>query len=162
MTTRELKTAIYAEMAQIKQHQRAIVKLKQDFIQSLPFKVGDYVVIFGRNFGWLTRIHVVDDAIDGNVLIRLMFNPRKEDGTRSLREQKLSVLWSRHDGQVQVIDADAYDKRHLLHPEYDHITRERCKQCRYCNRDVIKSCCSYFGRYIDEFDYACTNFEERK
>jgi hypothetical protein len=89
MTTRELKTAIYAEMAQIKQHQRAIVKLKQDFIQSLPFKVGDYVVIFGRNFGWLTRIHVVDDAIDGNVLIRLMFNPRKEDGTRSLREQKL-------------------------------------------------------------------------
>lgn len=101
MTKEELKVKVAKQLSIINDANDDICSYVNDYIESLPYKVGDKVscsrcdvcwiasIVPGRNYG----------CYNGEIEVRI--NPAKKDGTRSNRE---FVLWSMEIDSIKKID----------------------------------------------------------
>lgn len=66
-----------------------MLNLRKKFCNTLPFKVGDYVIFdsWMKRQGWITRM-IMNEFFDH---IYIYFNPPKKDGTPSKREELTSI-----------------------------------------------------------------------
>lgn len=91
MTKEELKAKVDKQLSIINDANDEICSYVNDYIESLPYKVGDKVSCSRCDVCWIKSI-VPDRGYRGyNGEIDVRINPAKKDGTRSNRE---FVLWS--------------------------------------------------------------------
>lgn len=91
MTKEELKVKVDKQLSIINDANDEICSYVNDYIESLPYKVGDKVSCSRFDICWITGI-VPERGYSGyNGEIEVRINPAKKDGTRSNRE---FVLWS--------------------------------------------------------------------
>ena len=86
MTKEELKAKVDKQQSIINDANDEICSCVNDYIESLPYKVGDKVSSSRCNVCWIASI-VPEKYINfftGNIEVRV--NPAKKDGTRSNRE----------------------------------------------------------------------------
>ena len=86
MTKEELKAKVDKQQSIINDANDEICSCVNDYIESLPYKVGDKVSSSRCNVCWIASI-VPEKYINfftGNIEVRV--NPVKKDGTRSNRE----------------------------------------------------------------------------
>lgn len=86
MTKEELKVKVAKQLSIINEANIEICSYVNDFIESLPYKVGDKVSCSRCDVCWITSI-VPERCYSGyNGEIEVRINPAKKDGTRSNRE----------------------------------------------------------------------------
>lgn len=91
MTKEELEAKVAKQLSIINDANDKICSCVNDYIESLPYKVGDKVSCSRCDVCWITSI-VPNRGYSGyNGEIEVRINPAKKDGTRSSRE---FVLWS--------------------------------------------------------------------
>ena len=91
MTKEELEAKVSKQLSIINDANDKICSCVNDYIESLPYKVGDKVSCSRCDVCWIARI-VPERGYSGyNGEIEVRINPPKKDGTRSNRE---FVLWS--------------------------------------------------------------------
>ena len=91
MTKEELKVKVDKQLSIINDANDEICSYVNDYIESLPYKVGDKVSCSRCDVCWITSI-VPNRGYGGyNGEIKVKINPAKKNGTRSNRE---FVLWS--------------------------------------------------------------------
>lgn len=101
MTKEELKAKVAKQQSIIKDANDEICSYVNDYIESLPYKVGDKVICSRYDVCWITSI-VPKRCYSGyNGKIEVKINPAKKDGTRSNRE---FVLWSMEVDSIKKID----------------------------------------------------------
>lgn len=86
MTKEELKAKVAKQRSIINDANDEICSCVNDYIESLPYKVGDKVSCLTCDVCWIASI-VPEKYINqftGNIEVRV--NPAKKDGTRSNRE----------------------------------------------------------------------------
>ena len=86
MTKEELKANVDKQQSIINDANREIYSCVNDYIESLPYKLGDKVSCIRCDVCWISSI-VPEKYISfftGNIEVRV--NPAKKDGTRSNRE----------------------------------------------------------------------------
>lgn len=86
MTKEELKVKIDKQLSIINDANDEICSYVNDYIESLPYKVGDKVSCSRCDVCWISSIR--PNGSTGFVEIRV--NPAKKDGTRSNRELVLN------------------------------------------------------------------------
>ena len=87
----ELQAKVAKQLSIINDANNEICSYVNDYIESLPYKVGDKVSCSRCDVCWIARI-VPERGYSGyNGEIEVRINPPKKDGTRSNRE---FVLWS--------------------------------------------------------------------
>lgn len=64
-----------------RQVEKQRAELKRQYIQSLPIKEGDKIALNGKFLGW----YVDADTAYNPMLLLIMYNPPKKDGSRSQR-----------------------------------------------------------------------------
>ena len=86
MTKEELKVKVAKQLRIIDDANNEICSYVNDYIESLPYKVGDKVSCSRCNVCWIESIVPERGYRDytGNIDVRI--NPAKKDGTRSNRE----------------------------------------------------------------------------
>ena len=89
MTKEELKVKVAKQLSIINDANDEICSYVNDYIESLPYKVGDKVSCSRCNVCWITSI-VPERGCGYNGEIEVRVNPSKKDGTRSNREFALS------------------------------------------------------------------------
>ena len=91
MTKEELKVKVAKQLGIINEANVEICSYVNDYIESLPYKVGDKVSCSRCDVCWIASIVPERGykGYNGNIEIRI--NPPKKDGTRSNRE---FLLWS--------------------------------------------------------------------
>lgn len=90
MTKEELKVKVAKQLSIIDDANNEICSYVNDYIESLPYKVGDKVSCSRCNVCWIKSI--VPKSYRGYTgKIEVRINPAKKDSTRSNRE---FVLWS--------------------------------------------------------------------
>ena len=101
MTKEELKVKVAKQLSIIDDANNEICSYVNDYIESLPYKVGDKVSCSRCDVCWIARIVPEQGykGYNGNIEIRI--NPPKKDGTRSNRE---FVLWSTEIDSIKKID----------------------------------------------------------
>lgn len=82
MTKKELKVKVAKQLSIINDANNEICSYVNDYIESLPYKVGDKVSCSRCDVCWIASIR--PNGSTGFVEIRV--NPAKKDGTRSNRE----------------------------------------------------------------------------
>ncbi len=98
MTKEELQKQV-SEWNNVKAHADEQVHVAvMDYINSLPYKVGDKVSTSRRDVCWIKSIR---PEKDGTGRIEVRINPAKKDGTRSNREW---VLWAFEVDSIKKID----------------------------------------------------------
>ena len=101
MTKEELKVKVAKQLGIINEANVQICSYVNDYIESLPYKVGDKVSCSRCNICWIASI-VPEKGYSGyNGEIDVIINPAKKDGTRSNREL---VLWSMEIDSIKKID----------------------------------------------------------
>lgn len=101
MTKEELKTKVAKQQSIIDDANNQIYSDVNEYIKSLPYKVGDKVSCSRCDVCWIKSI-VPDRGYRGyNGEIDVRINPAKKDGTRSNRE---FVLWSMEINSIKKID----------------------------------------------------------
>lgn len=91
MTKEELKVKVAKQLSIINDANDEICSYVNDYIESLPYKVGDKVSCSRCDVCWIKSI-VPETSCSGYTgEIEVRINPAKKDGTRSNRE---FVLWS--------------------------------------------------------------------
>ena len=90
MTKEELKVKVAKQQSIINDANVEICSCVNDYIESLPYKVGDKVSCSRCNVCWIKSIvpEISYRGYTGEIEVRI--NPAKKDGTRSNRE---FVLW---------------------------------------------------------------------
>lgn len=88
MTKQELKVKVAKQQSIIDDANNEICSYVNDYIESLPYKVGDKVSCSRCDVCWIASI-IPMKGYTGDIEVRI--NPAKKDGTRSNRE---FVLWS--------------------------------------------------------------------
>lgn len=91
MTKEELEAKVAKQLSIIDDANNEICSYVNDYIESLPYKVGDKVSCSRCDVCWITRIVPKRGYSGYNGEIEVRINPAKKDGTRSNRE---FVLWS--------------------------------------------------------------------
>ena len=101
MTKEELKAKVAKQLSIINDANDEICSYVNDYIESLPYKVGDKVSCSRCDVCWITSIvpKRCYRGYDGEIEVRI--NPAKKDGTRSNRE---FVLWSMVIDSIKKID----------------------------------------------------------
>lgn len=101
MTKEELKVKVAKQLSIIDDANNEICSYVNDYIESLPYKVGDKVSCYRCGVCWITSI--VIKRCYGNYTgeIEVRINPSKKDGTRSNRE---FVLLSMEVDSIKKID----------------------------------------------------------
>ena len=101
MTKEELKAKVAKQLSIINDANDEICSYVNDYIESLPYKVGDKVSCSRCDVCWITSIvpKRCYSGYDGEIEVRI--NPAKKDGTRSNRE---FVLWSMVIDSIKKID----------------------------------------------------------
>lgn len=92
MTKKELKVKVAKQLSIINDANNEICSYVNDYIESLPYKVGDKVSCSRCDVCWITSIVPGRCSRGYNGKIEVRVNPAKKDGTRSNRE---FVLWMR-------------------------------------------------------------------
>ena len=101
MTKEELKVKVDKQLSIIDDANNEICSDVKEYIESLPYKVGDKVSCSRCNICWIASI-VPEKGYSGyNGEIDVIINPAKKDGTRSNRE---FVLWSMEIDSIKKID----------------------------------------------------------
>lgn len=101
MTKEELKVKVAKQLNIINDANDEICSYVNDYIESLPYKVGDKVSCSRCDVCWIVSIAPERSYHDytGEIVVRI--NPTKKDGTRSNRE---FVLWSMEIDSIKKID----------------------------------------------------------
>lgn len=101
MTKEELEAKVAKQQSIINDANNEIWSYVNDYIESLPYKVGDKVSCSRCGVCWITSI--VPKRCYGNYTgeIEVRISPSKKDGTRSNRE---FVLWSMEIDSIKKID----------------------------------------------------------
>ena len=91
MTKEELKVKVVKQLSIINEANVEICSYVNDYIESLPYKVGDKVSCSRCDVCWIVSIAPKQSyhGYTGEIVVRI--NPAKKDGTRSNRD---FVLWS--------------------------------------------------------------------
>lgn len=91
MTKEELETKVKEQKSIIKHTENQICSYVMQYIETLPYKVGDKVSCLRCDVCWISSIipEKYNNRFTGEIEVRV--NPAKKDGTRSIRE---FVLWS--------------------------------------------------------------------
>ena len=86
MTKEELKAKVAQQLGIINEANVEICSYVNDYIESLPYKVGDKVICSRCDVCWIVSIvpEKYRNSFTGNIEVRV--NPAKKDGTRSNRE----------------------------------------------------------------------------
>lgn len=87
----ELQAKVAKQLSIINDANNEICSYVNDYIESLPYKVGDKVSCSRCDVCWITSIVPKRGYSGYNGEIEVRINPPKKDGTRSNRE---FVLWS--------------------------------------------------------------------
>lgn len=101
MTKEELKAKVAKQQSIIDDANNKIYSCVNDYIESLPYKVGDKVSCSRCNVCWITSIVPKRNYGGYNGKIEVRINPAKKDGTRSNRE---FVLWDMEVNSIKKID----------------------------------------------------------
>lgn len=101
MTKEELEAKVAKQLGIINEANIEICSYVNDYIESLPYKVGDKVSCSRCDVCWITSIVPKRDYSGYNGEIEVRINPAKKDGTRSCRE---FVLWSMEIDSIKKID----------------------------------------------------------
>lgn len=101
MTKEELEVKVAKQQSIINDANNKIYSDVKEYIESLPYKVGDKVSCSRCNVCWIKSIvpEPCRGGYTGNIEVRI--NPAKKDGTRSNRE---FVLWSMEIDSIKKID----------------------------------------------------------
>ena len=101
MTKEELKVKVSKQKSIIYDANNQICSDVKEYIESLPYKVGDKVSCSRCDVCWITRIapNRCYSGYDGEIEVRI--NPAKKNGTRSNRE---FVLWNTEIDSIKKID----------------------------------------------------------
>ena len=101
MTKEELKAKVAKQQSIINDANNQICSDVNEYIESLPYKVGDKVSCSRCNVCWIASIipERVRSGYNGEIEVRV--NPAKKDGTRSNREL---VLWSMEIDSIKKIN----------------------------------------------------------
>ena len=86
MTKEELKANVDKQQSIINDANHEIYSCVNDYIESLPYKLGDKVSCSRCDVCWISSIvpEKYRNSFTGNIEVRV--NPAKKDGTRSNRE----------------------------------------------------------------------------
>ena len=101
MTIEELKVKVSKQKSIIDDANNQIYSDVKEYIDSLPYKVGDKVSCSRCDVCWIARIFPERCYRDYTGKIDVIINPAKKDGTRSNRE---FVLWSTEIDSIKKID----------------------------------------------------------
>ena len=101
MTKEELKAKVAKQQSVINDANNQICSDVKEYIESLPYKVGDKVSCSRCDVCWIASIVPERGykCYTGEIDVRI--NPAKKDGTRSNRE---FVLWSMEIDSIKKID----------------------------------------------------------
>ena len=101
MTKQELQVKVDKQLSIINDANDEICSYVNDYIESLPYKVGDKVSCSRYDVCWITRIapNRCYSGYDGEIEVRI--NPAKKNGTRSNRE---FILWNTEIDSIKKID----------------------------------------------------------
>ena len=86
MTKEELKSKVAKQQSIINDANNQICSDVKEYIESLPYKVGDKVSCTRCDVCWITSITPEQYRSNYNGEIEVRINPAKNDGTRSNRE----------------------------------------------------------------------------
>lgn len=86
MTKEELKSKVAKQQSIINDANNQICSDVKEYIESLPYKVGDKVSCTRCDVCWITSITPEQYRSNYNGEIEVRINPAKKDGTRSNRE----------------------------------------------------------------------------
>lgn len=101
MTKEELKAKVAKQRSVINDANNQICSYVNDYIESLPYKVGDKVSCSRCDVCWIVSIVPKRGYSGYTGEIEVRINPAKKDGTRSNRE---FVLWSMEIDSIKKID----------------------------------------------------------
>lgn len=101
MTKEELKAKVAKQLSIINDANDEICSCVNDYIESLPYKVGDKVSCSRCDVCWITSIAPNRCCSGYNGEIEVRINPAKKNGTRSNRE---FVLWNSEIDSIKKID----------------------------------------------------------
>ena len=101
MTKEELEAKVAKQLSIIDDANNEICSYVNDYIESLPYKVGDKVSCSRCDVCWIKSIVPGKSYIGYTGEIEVRINPAKKDGTRSNRE---FVLWSMEIDSIKKID----------------------------------------------------------
>lgn len=101
MTKEELKAKVAKQQSIIKDANDEICSDVKEYIESLPYKVGDKVSCSRCDICWIASIVPQKGYSGYNGEIEVRINPAKKDGTRANRE---FVLWSMEVDSIKNID----------------------------------------------------------
>lgn len=101
MTKEELKVKVAKQKSIINDANNQICSDVKEYIESLPYKVGDKVSCSRCDVSWIASIVPERSCTRYSGEIDVRINPAKKDGTRSNREL---VLWSMEIDSIKKID----------------------------------------------------------
>lgn len=101
MTKEELKVKVAKQLGIINEANIEICSYVNDYIESLPYKVGDKVSCSRCNVCWIKSIVPERSFTRYSGEIEVRINPAKKDGTCSNRE---FVLWNMEIDSIKKID----------------------------------------------------------
>ena len=106
MTKEELKVKVAKQQSIIDDAYNQICSDMNEYIESLPYKVGDKVSCYRFDVCWITsiipeRIRAIYYGIIYSGMIEVRVNPAKKDGTRSNREY---IIYSWEVDSIKKID----------------------------------------------------------
>lgn len=101
MTKEELKVKVAKQQSIINDANNQICSDVKEYIETLPYKVGDKVSCSRCNVCWIASIIPERKFARYSDMIEVKINPAKKDGTRSNRE---FVLWSMEIDSIKKID----------------------------------------------------------
>lgn len=101
MTKEELKVKVAKQLSIIDDANNEICSYVNDYIESLPYKVGDKVSCSRCNVCWIKSIVPERSFTRYSGEIDVRINPAKKDGTCSNRELK---LWNMEIDSIKKID----------------------------------------------------------
>lgn len=101
MTKKELEAKVAKQQSIINDANNQIYSDVNEYIKSLPYKVGDKISCTRCDVCWITSIVPERNGSNytGNIEVRI--SPTKKDGTRSCRE---FILWSMWFSSIKKID----------------------------------------------------------
>lgn len=101
MTKEDLNEKVWGQQSIIEHIENQICSYVTQYIETLPYKVGDKVSCRRCDVCWIASIvpEKYRNHFTGNIEVRV--NPAKKDGTRSNRE---FVLWSMEVDSIKKID----------------------------------------------------------
>ena len=101
MTKEELKVKVDKQLSIINDANNQICSDVKEYIESLPYKVGDKVSCSRCNVCWIKSIVPERFCSGYNGEIEVRVNPAKKNGTRSNRE---FILWNTEIDSIKKID----------------------------------------------------------